>query len=108
MGYGAVFVAETPLDVAILAAGYADGYPRNASPAAFAAFDGVPRRLLGRVSMDLIAVDVTETDARPGDKVELLGPNALVDDVAAAAGTTAYEILTRLPLRAQRTYRGAV
>ena len=107
VGYGATFVAESTMQVAILAAGYADGYPRNASPRAFAAVAGMRRRLLGRVSMDMIAVDVTETDVKVGDKVELLGPNLMVDDLAAAAGTTAYEVLTRLPLRAQRTYRGA-
>jgi alanine racemase len=107
VGYGATFVAESTMQVAILAAGYADGYPRNASPRAFAAVAGKPRRLLGRVSMDMIAVDVTEADVTVGDKVELLGPHLMVDDLAAAAGTTAYEVLTRLPLRAQRIYRGA-
>jgi len=107
VGYGATFVAESTMQVAILAAGYADGYPRNASPRAFAAVAGKSHRLLGRVSMDMIAVDVTEADVAVGDKVELLGPNLMVDDLAAAAGTTAYEVLTRLPLRAQRIYRGA-
>ena len=66
---------------------------------------GETRRLLGRVSMDLIAVDVTGLTVRPGDPVEFLGPNILLDDAAAAAGTPAYELLTRLSSRAERVYR---
>jgi alanine racemase len=106
VGYGAAFVAEQPMQVATVGAGYADGVLRSSHPRGHAFVSGETRRLLGRVSMDLIAVDVTGLTVRPGEPVELLGPNILLDDAAAAAGTTAYELLTRLSPRAERVYRG--
>jgi alanine racemase len=106
VGYGATFVAEGPMRAAIVATGYAEGYPRGAGQRGYAWAAGARRKLLGRVSMDMLAVDVTDTDVRAGDKVELLGANMPVDEVALAAGTIAYEVLTRLPLRAKRIYRG--
>ncbi len=107
IGYGATFVAETPMTVAIVAAGYADGVPRAAHPRGAVWFAGERRRLLGRVSMDMVAVDVTGcAQARPGAMMEFIGPNLPVDEAAAAAGTTAYELLTRLSGRAERRYLG--
>jgi alanine racemase len=108
IGYGAAFVAQRPTRVAIIAAGHADGVLRSASPAGSVWFDGARRAMLGRISMDLIAVDVTGCDAaRPGGLVQLLGAQALLDDVAVAAGTISYEVLTRLSPRATRVWRGA-
>ena len=107
VGYGAGFTADAGQRVAIVAAGYADGLLRSGADGQ-AWFAGAHRRLLGRISMDLIAVDVTGCeDAAPGAMVELLGPHVLLDDMAAAAGTIAYEALCRLAPRAQRTYLGA-
>lgn len=106
VGYGAAFVADQPIEVATIAAGYADGVPRAAHPRGMALVAGEKRALLGRVSMDLLAVDVSGLKAKAGDLVELLGPNILVDDAAAAAGTTSYEMLLRLGRRAERVYRG--
>jgi alanine racemase len=107
VGYGAVWTASQTTRVAIVAAGYADGVPRAAFPRGAVWFDGALRPMLGRVSMDLIAVDVTDCDAaRPGAMVELFGANLPVDVAAEAAGTTAYERLTRLTLRATRRYIG--
>lgn len=107
VGYGGAFQATAPTRVAILAAGYADGILRGSHPAGAVWFEGALRPMLGRVSMDLIAVDVTGCiAARPGAMVEIIGPNRLVDEAAAAAGTTAYELLTRLSSRAERRYRG--
>lgn len=107
IGYGAAFQATSPMRVAIIASGYADGVPRGSHPAGAVWFDGALRPMLGRVSMDLIAIDVTGCmTARPGAMVEILGPQRLVDDAAAAAGTTAYELLTRLSPRAERRYLG--
>ena len=107
VGYGAGWTAEETTRVAIVAAGYADGVPRAAYPRGAAWFDGARRPIVGRVSMDLIAVDVTDCDAaRPGAMVELFGPNLPVDEAAEASGTTAYERLTRLTLRATRRYVG--
>ena len=80
---------------------------RSFSPGGYAFLDGQRRPLLGRVSMDLIAVDVTGCDAAiPGAMVELLGSNVTVDDAARLAGTSAYEILTRIGPRAERHYVG--
>jgi alanine racemase len=107
VGYGAAFTADRPLRVAILAAGYADGVLRSFGGDGYGWLAGARRRYLGRVSMDLIALDVTECpQAQPGVQVELLGPNVLIDDVAVAAGTIPYEILGRLAARATRTYVG--
>jgi len=109
IGYGAEFVAEAPLRVAILGVGYADGVMRRSHPRGLVWFDGAKRRLLGRVSMDLIAVDVTGcAAARPGAMVEIIGPSLPVDEAASLAGTTSYELLTRLSSRAERRYPGAV
>ena len=107
VGYGADFTADRPLRVAILAAGYADGLLRASWERGRAWFAGDFRRLAGRVSMDLLAIDVTGCDeARPGAMVELLGAHVLVDEAATAAGTVSYEILTRLGERAERVYVG--
>jgi len=106
VGYGAAFVAETAMQVATIAAGYADGILRSSHPRGSAFVGGEKRRLLGRISMDLITVDVTGLKVKAGEMIELLGPNILLDDAAAAAGSTAYELLTRLSHRAERTYVG--
>jgi alanine racemase len=108
VGYGAAFVAETPMQVAIISAGYADGILRAGYPKGGAWFAGARRALLGRVSMDLIAVDITGAPgAAPGARVELIGPDLSVDDVAAAAGTSAYEVLVRLGDRIDRHWTTA-
>lgn len=107
IGYGATFVADRPLSVAILAAGYADGVLRAASPAGAVWLAGDRRRLLGRVSMDLIAVDVTGAEVAAGDMAELFGRNLSIDEAAASAGTLAYELLCRMAPRAERRLVGA-
>jgi alanine racemase len=108
VGYGAAFTAKKPMRIAVLAAGYADGVLRSSALKGLAWLDGAPRRLLGRLSMDLIAIDVTGHEgAAPGQMVELLGPNVLLDEAAAAAGTAAYECLVRLGARTERVYRGS-
>ena len=109
VGYGGAFVATRAMRVATVAAGYADGVLRASHPRGQVWFEGARRALLGRVSMDLIAVDVSDCEtARPGAMIEIIGPNLPVDEAAAAAGTTAYELLTRLSPRAGRRYLGAV
>lgn len=106
IGYGATFVAPRPLRAAILAAGYADGVLRSASPAGSVWLAGARRPLLGRVSMDLIAVDVTGAEVAAGDLAELFGPNLSIDSAAAAAGTLPYELLCRMAPRAERRFVG--
>jgi alanine racemase len=106
IGYGATFKVDQALTVATVAAGYADGLVRSLAPEGFAWFDGARRRLLGRLSMDLIVIDVTGSQAAaPGAMVELLGPNVPLDETATAAGTAAYEFLVRISGRAERVYR---
>ena len=95
IGYGAAHVCAAPTRVGIVAAGYADGYPRAAGGGAAVAVAGARAAVLGRVSMDLTAVDLTGLDAAPGDEVELWGPDAPVADAARACGTIPYELLCR-------------
>jgi alanine racemase len=107
IGYGASFTAGQAMTVAVVAAGYADGLLRAASPKAYASFGGVRCAMLGRISMDLTVFDVTDQPAAtPGAMVQLLGPDAPVDEIATAGGTIAYELLTRLGARAKRRYIG--
>jgi alanine racemase len=107
VGYDATFTAERPTRAAILPVGHADGCLRALAGAGRVWFDGAFRPVLGSVSMDLLAVDVTGCDAAvPGALAEILGEHALVDDVAAAAGTISYEVLVRLGWRAERIYLG--
>jgi alanine racemase len=107
VGYGAEFKADRSRRVAIVAAGYADGMLRSGARQGHAWLGGAARPILGRISMDLMAIDVTGCEAAmPGALVELLGPNVTVDEAAAAAGTVSYEILTRLGSRLERVYEG--
>ncbi len=109
VGYGAAFVADRPLRAAVVAAGHADGMLRSLQGRGFAWFRGARRAFLGQVSMDVIVLDVTGCgDVRPGEMAELFGPDALIDDVAAAAGTISYEFLVRLSSRARRAYLGEI
>ena len=106
VGYGATWTAERPSRVATVAAGYADGYLRALSGRAFGVLAGQSVPLIGRVSMDLIAFDVTDAPAvAPGATIRLIGPENTPDDLAARAGTIGYEILTALGNRYRREYR---
>lgn len=94
VGYGRSFVADAPMRIGIVACGYADGYPRHAPTGTPVAVGGVRTRTVGRVSMDMLAVDLTSVpDAALGTPVELWGRHVPVDEVAAAAGTIGYELL---------------
>jgi len=106
VGYGSAFAADRPMRVAVVAAGYADGVIRAAGGKGYAWAAGGRRALLA-VNMDLLVIDLGDATAEPGDPVELLGSNALLDDLANAAGTVAHEVLVRLSLRAERVYLGA-
>ncbi|HEY0648791.1 alanine racemase [Phenylobacterium sp.] len=106
VSYGAAFTAPRAMRVAIVAAGYADGVIRGSMGKGYAWAAGGRRPLLA-VNMDLLVIDLGDAQAAPGDPVELLGPNALLDDLANAAGTVAHEVLVRLSPRAERVYLGA-
>ncbi len=94
VGYGAQFISSQPIRVGIVALGYADGYPRHAPTGTPVAVDGCITQLIGRVSMDMLAVDLTGLQqAGIGSSVELWGETVSVDEVAARAGTISYELL---------------
>ncbi|WP_284266040.1 alanine racemase [Roseicyclus amphidinii] len=105
VGYGGGFIAERPTRIATVSAGYADGLIRYMSGVA-QLFDGEHVcRLAGRVSMDLLTVDITDLP-EPPEHLDILGPQQGVDALAEAAGTIGYEILTSLGPRYQRRYIG--
>jgi alanine racemase len=107
VGYGATHQAEKGQKIAIVGVGYADGYLRSLSNSATATLGGIRVPVVGRVSMDLITLDVTNVPdqvARPGALVELIGPDHSVDALAREAGTIGYEILTALGPRFHRHY----
>ena len=103
VGYSCTWVAEQPTVVATVAAGYADGLSRVLSNNAVLWDGDTPCPLIGRVSMDLITVDITHLGHVPRS-LDILGPNQSVDDLAASAGTIGYNILTALGPRYQRRY----
>ncbi len=106
VGYSRGFVARAPRRIATCGAGYADGVLRSNGGDGRVWVAGALRPIVGRVSMDVIAVDVTGADLGLGDTVELFGPNRMLDDAARAAGTIGYELLTSITPRVPRVYRG--
>lgn len=103
VGYGGTFVADRPMRIGIVACGYADGYPRHAPTGTPVAVEGVVTRTVGRVSMDMLAVDLEPVPAaRPGSAVELWGDAVSIDAVAAAAGTIGYELMCAVAPRVRR------
>jgi alanine racemase len=105
VGYGGGFIAERPARVATVSAGYADGLIRHMSGIAQLHDNERVCRLAGRVSMDLLTVDITDLPGTP-EHLDILGPHQTVDMLAEAAGTIGYEILTSLGNRYQRRYIG--
>ena len=105
VGYGSSFSAEGPLRIGIAAVGYADGYPRHCATGTPVLVNGSRTRTLGRVSMDMVAVDLTPTpDAAIGSEVTLWGQGPQgsllpIDEVARAAGTIDYELMCALAMR---------
>ncbi|THF60298.1 alanine racemase [Pseudothauera rhizosphaerae] len=108
LGYGARFHAERPTRVGLVAMGYADGYPRSAPDGTPVSVDGQPTGLIGRVSMDMLSVDLTDLPAAgPGSRVELWGNEVPVNAVAQGAGTIAYELLCNVK-RVRFEYRDSL
>jgi alanine racemase len=100
VGYGSRFQASGPTTVGVVACGYADGYPRHAEHGTPVIVDGVRTSLIGRVSMDMMTVDLTRiANARVGSKVTLWGDGLPIDEVAQAAGTIGYELMCALAPR---------
>ncbi|MEZ5741095.1 MAG: alanine racemase [Burkholderiaceae bacterium] len=100
VGYGSTFVAGRPMRVGVVACGYADGYPRSAGTGTPVMVDGHRTRLVGRVSMDMLTVDLDPVpQAGVGSPVQLWGDQVAIDEIAAAAGTIGYEVMCRLAPR---------
>jgi alanine racemase len=106
VGYGATWTARRESRIGVLPIGYADGFFRgHKNPRVF--LRGRPAPVIGRVSMDMITVDLTDhAGVEPGAMVEILGPHQSVDQLAAGAGTIGYEVLTALGARFARRYTG--
>lgn len=115
VGYNNAWTAKRPSRIATIALGYADGIPRGAAGTDMrrgpdVAVAGVRCPIAGRISMDLITIDVTDAPLSalaPGAPVEILGPTISIDEFGAHAGTIGYEILTSLGSRYRRVYKGA-
>lgn len=104
VGYGASYRIEKPLRIGTVALGYADGFLRSGSNRAALYYNGRRCPVIGRVSMDLVTVDLSGCDAAPGHFMEVLGPHQDADALAAAFDTIGYEVLTSLGRRWQRAY----
>ncbi|MGW7102573.1 alanine racemase [Streptomyces sp. NPDC054838] len=109
VSYGHHYVTEGETRLALIPVGYADGVPRHASGTGPVLVGGAVRRVAGRVAMDQFVVDIDGADVRAGDPAILFGPGDLgeptAEDWALAAGTIAYEIVTRIGGRVPRVYR---
>ncbi len=100
VGYGSRFVAQRPTRIGVVACGYADGYPRHAPDGTPVVVSGVRVPMAGRVSMDMITVDLTAApQADVGSPVELWGSQVPIDEVATVSGTVGYELMCALAPR---------
>lgn len=105
IGYGGTWRCDKATRVGVVTCGYADGYPRHAPSGTPVWMNGRPSRILGRVSMDLISVDLSPpVDAGIGDWVELWGANVTASSVAKRAGTIPYELVTGVTARVPRVH----
>ena len=107
VGYGNTWRAERASRIATIAVGYADGWLRSLSNTGKVRIKGHEIPYVGRVSMDAISIDITDLPGKPlqpGDMVPLIDDKMTVDDVASAAGTIGYEVLTSLGHRYRRVY----
>lgn len=105
VGYGGTWAAETPTRIATLSSGYADGLMRSLSNNATLWHGDTPCPLVGRVSMDLVTVDISHLPEDPV-ALDIIGPHQSADDLADLAGTIGYEMMTSLSPRYRRSYVG--
>ena len=105
IGYGGTYVCDKDMTVGIVAIGYGDGYPRHAKTGTPVLVNGKVSQLLGRVSMDMICVDLSEQkNAKINDPVILWGEGLAIEDIADSAGTIAYELLCAVTNRVEFNY----
>ena len=93
IGYGGTFTSDNAMTMGVVAAGYGDGYPRHAKTGTPVWINGKHCKLLGRVSMDSLCIELTDVSAKIGDRVVLWGKELSVDEVAHASGSISYELL---------------
>jgi len=106
IGYGARYTCDRPTRVGVAAIGYADGYPRHAPDGTPVAVNGRRTSLIGRVSMDMLTVDLSaQPEAQIGDRVQLWGDLVSANEVARQSGTISYELFTRITRRVHFQYR---
>ena len=105
VGYGSLYTCPQDMRIAVVAIGYADGYPRALTSTTNVCIHGSHAPIVGRVSMDMITIDISHTDASIGDDVELWGQEVAVSDVASAANTISYELLCGISGRVERIYQ---
>ena len=110
IGYDGIFTAANDMHIATIDLGYADGFLRSGSNKGMTFVDDTFCPILGRVSMDLIAIDISncKQDLKCGDYVEMFGNNVKIDELAKAMNTISYEILTRMGHRIKRNYLGEI
>jgi alanine racemase len=104
VSYGATYRTARATTIATVAVGYADGYPRALSNLGAMLVRGQRHPVAGRVCMDYTMLDVDDAPLASGDEVTVFGPGLPVEDVAAAAGTIAYELFCRVGRRVPRVY----
>ena len=105
IGYGSRFICPYDMQIGVVAIGYADGYPRSAIDGTPVFINGVKSKIAGRVSMDMITIDLTGIpNPQISDRVELFGENVSVDEVAKYCNTISYEILSKITRRVYKAY----
>jgi alanine racemase len=105
IGYGSRFICPFDMQIGVVAIGYADGYPRSAIDGTPVFINGVKSKIAGRVSMDMITIDLTGIpNPQISDRVELFGENVSVDEVAKYCNTISYEILSKITKRVYKAY----
>ena len=104
VGYGCKWRAPNDIQVGVVAVGYGDGYPRHAPTGTPVLVNGQRTQLIGRVSMDLISIDLSQMNAKVGDKVTLWGEGLPIEEIAASAGTISYELLCGVTNRVQKIF----
>ena len=105
VGYGSRWQAQDDCTIAVLAIGYADGYPREIKPDTPVELNGQLETVLGRISMDMLTISVSGTPPSVGDRAELWGHHVAIEEVAAQAGTLSYVLMCGLGTRVPRVYQ---
>jgi alanine racemase len=102
IGYGSTHRLDADTRIGVVACGYGDGYPRHAKTGTPVLINNVLAPLIGRVSMDMLVIDLTDVSAKVGDRAVLWGDGNSIEEIAAASGTIAYELMCSITTRVHR------